>query len=260
MATASLAYPIVAKPDIGCNGTGVRLIADQAALRRYLTDFPADAAIVLQAFVPYEGEAGLFYIRRPGETNGRLTSLTLKEAPAVTGDGRSTLRALILADPRARAIRRFFIPRLGARLDAVPRAGERVPLVFVGNHCKGSTFRDACADITPAMTARIDAIARAMPEFHFGRFDVRYRSLAALKRGEDFSVIEINGVGSEATHVWDPRGRLLPAWRDQFFHYRAAFEIGRANIARGFRPSGLRAMFSRWRVQTRLLAAYPTHD
>jgi hypothetical protein len=52
----------------------------------------------------------------------------------------------------------------------------------------------------------------------------------------------------------------LPAWRDQFFHYRAAFEIGRANIARGFRPSGLRAMFSRWRVQTRLLAAYPTHD
>ena len=29
MAQANLAYPVVVKPDIGCNGTGVRLVQDQ---------------------------------------------------------------------------------------------------------------------------------------------------------------------------------------------------------------------------------------
>jgi hypothetical protein len=257
---AGLTYPIVAKPDIGCNGTGVRLVRDRAGLAAYLAAFPTGAAIVLQAFVPYEGEAGLFFIRRPGDASGQLTSLTLKEPPSVIGDGRKNLRELILRDARLSEIQHFFIPRLGARLDGVPRNAERVPLVFVGNHCKGSTFHDGRGEITPALTARIDAIARALPEFHFGRFDVRYRSLSSLRRGEDFQIIEIKGVGSEATHVWDPQTHLLPAWRDQFFHYRAAFQIGRVNRARGFKSAGVMAMLRHWRLQRRLMAAYPAHD
>ncbi|HEX3346646.1 MAG TPA: D-alanine--D-alanine ligase [Acetobacteraceae bacterium] len=257
---AGLSYPVVAKPDIGCNGTGVRLIAHRAALDAYVAAFPAGRDIVLQAFVPHPGEAGLFYIRAPGEARGRITSVTLKEEPFVIGDGRATLESLILADPRLHAIRRFFIPRLGERLAKVPSRGERVTLLFVGNHCKGSTFRDGREEITEALTDRIEAIAQSLPEFHFGRLDVRYRTLAGLRRGEDFTIIEVNGAGSEATHVWDPAARILPSWRDQFAHYRAAFEIGRANRARGFKPSGLLTMLRAWRLQRRLLAAYPRHD
>ncbi len=215
MAASGLSWPVIAKPDIGCNGTGVRLLADRADLERYLREFPRDAAMVLQRFVAEEGEAGLFYVREPGAAVGRITSITYKQAPIVIGDGRSTLEALVRADPRAGRIPDMYLPRLGSRRAEIPPAGERVRLVLVGNHCKGSIFHDGRADVTTALTRSVDTLLRALPDFHFGRIDVRFGSVAALRRGEGFTVIEINGVGSEATHVWDARTRLLDAWADQ---------------------------------------------
>jgi len=81
-----------------------------------------------------------------------------------------------------------------------------------------------------------------------------------LRRGTGFQVIEINGVGSEATHIWDPRTKLLDAWRTQFFHYGAAFRIGAANRRRGFKSSGVPAMYRNWKNQGRLMALYPLND
>jgi len=260
LARAGLAYPLVGKPDIGCNGTGVRMIQDRAGLARFLADYPRGVAVILQQFVPYEGEAGLFYIRRPGESAGRVTSLTLKSAPVVIGDGRSTLEELIRNDPRAGLVPHLYLPRLAGRLAEVPATGEAVRLVFVGNHCKGSTFRNGAGEITAALTQVVDTIARAIPDFYFGRIDVRYASLAELRRGRSFQIIEINGAGSEATHIWDPATRLVDAYAAQFFHYHAAFAIGRANRARGHRPPRIREILHLWRRQKRLMASYPMND
>lgn len=259
MAAARIAYPAVVKPDVGCNGTGVRLVRGPADLARYFADFPRGVGVMIQRLVTFEGEAGLFYVRLPGGP-GRITSVTLKHQPSVTGDGRSDLRSLILADPRAGKVPHLYLPRLAGVLRTVPRAGERVPLVFAGNHCKGSIFENGTTEVTPALTERIDSIARDMPEFHFGRIDVRYESLASLRRGEGFTVIEFNGAGSEPTHIWDPRTRLIDAWRTQFEHYGAAFRIGAANRARGLKGCGLAEMHRMWRLQRRLLASYPVND
>ena len=216
--------------------------------------------MLLQRFVPFEGEAGLFYIRYPGEAAGRITSITTKHAPVVIGNGRSTLRALILADRRAAAARHQYFPPLADRLEEAPaRWGAGAARLSSATIAKGRSSATGASLATPALTARVDAMAQAMPGFHFGRFDVRYQSVAALRAGA-FTVIEVNGVGSEATHIWDARTRLLDAWRDQFRHYRAAFEIGHANRARGVRPSGLRAMWRHWQLQRRLMRAYPAHD
>ncbi len=257
---AGLALPIVIKPDIGCNGTGVRLVRTGEALAQALAAFPRGVALVLQAFVPHPGEAGIFYIRMPGEASGRVTSLTLKTPPMVVGDGRSSLRALILADPRHARLQALYLDRLGARLDEVPRQGETVQLVFAGNHCKGSIFTNGASNITPALTARIEAIARAIPDFHFGRFDVRFASTAALRRGEDFRIIEINGVGAEATHIWDPRTSLWDIWAVQLRHYGAAWRIARDLRAAGARSSGIGVMYRDWRHQRQLMASYPLND
>ncbi len=260
MRQAALSLPLVVKPDIGCNGTGVRLARDRPALADALGAFRPGTALLLQAFVDLAGEAGIFYIRRPEDCAGRITSLTLKHAPSVIGDGASTLRALIEADPRHRHLVHLYAPRLAARLHSIPSAGETVPLVFAGNHCKGSIFTDGAAHITPALTARIDAIARALPDFHFGRFDVRFATLPALRRGDDFSIIEINGVGAEATHIWDRSKTLADIWRDQLRHYAAAWTIAATLRRRGARPSGLRAMYRAWLRQRRLMAGYPLND
>ncbi|HUZ63970.1 MAG TPA: D-alanine--D-alanine ligase [Acetobacteraceae bacterium] len=260
MAAAGLSYPLVVKPDVGCNGTGVRVVAGRAELARYLAAFPRARRVVLQALVPHDGEAGVFYIRRPGEKTGRITSVTLKSAPIVIGDGRATLRELVLADARAGLVPHLYLPRLAGRLHEVPAAGEVVRLVFVGNHLKGSIFRNGAHVVTPALTARMEAIARSMPDFHFGRFDLRYRSIAELRRGEGFRIIEVNGTGSEATHIWDPTTTLSEAYAAQFMHYRLAFEIGAVNRARGYRPARVRQVWRLWREQKRLMASYPLND
>jgi len=257
---AGLALPLVIKPDIGCNGTGVRLVENETALDATLATFPRGVRLVLQSLVPWEGEAGIFYIRRPDDDMGHISSLTLKSAPSVTGDGVSSLRALIMADPRHGKLQHLYLARLGPRLGEVPAQGERVRLVFAGNHCKGSIFRNGATEITPALTARIDAIARSMPDFCFGRIDVRFRSLQGLREGRDFSIIEINGVGSEATHIWDPATPLREVFAAQFAHYREAFEIGRENRRRGAKTSGVMMMLRDWLNQRRLMRSYPLND
>jgi ribosomal protein S6-L-glutamate ligase RimK-like protein len=256
----ALSLPIVVKPDIGCNGTGVRLAETKDALSAVLAGFPRDTDILLQELVPFEGEAGIFYIRHPQAAAGTITSLTHKKAPILFGDGTSTIHDLIMADPRTSLVPHLYLPRLRSRLHEVPRPGAPIRLVFAGNHCKGSIFANGELDITPALSKTIDQIMSDIPDFHFGRVDVRYQNVASLRRGTGFRIIEINGVGSEATHIWDPATRLRDAYRIQFDHYRQAFQIGAALRATGVRSSGVLRMFKDWRHQRRLMASYPMND
>ncbi len=260
MAGGSLAFPLVAKPDLGCNGTGVRVVADEAELAIWLAAFPTGERAILQTLLTEEGEAGLFYIRESGAPAGRITSITLKYAPEVVGDGVATLETLIRRDPRAGRLSHLYLPRLRERLAEVPRSGERVCLVFTGNHVKGSIFRDGTAHATQALAATVERIARAIPDFHFGRFDVRFASMAALRRGEGFRIIEVNGTGSEATHVWEPDMTLRGAWAAELAHFGASWRIGAANRARGALPTPIGELWRLWRQHKRLMARYPMNS
>ncbi len=260
MRQGGLSFPVVAKPDMSCNGVGVRVAHNEAELAAYLKAFPRATALQLQTLVTYEGEAGIFYIRHPHEAKGRITSVTLKYPPTVIGDGRRTVRALIAADERLNAVANLLLPKLGATANAVPARGERVTLVFVGNHCRGSTFKDGRDIVTPALTARIDEIMRDMPGVYFSRVDLRYESLEALREGRNFKIIEFNGAGSEATHIWDPRMTLRHAYATQFFHYGEAFRIGATIRATGLKPVGTFRLLKLWQHQKRLMASYPPND
>jgi hypothetical protein len=180
----------------------------------------------------------LLYYRFPGSAEGTIISVTYKEFPDVVGDGKSTLRDLILADPRARLIHQVYFRRHAAVLDRVLSAGEHFRLVFAGNHAQGAIFKNGKHLLTPAMIARFHEIACAMPEFYFGRFDLRYDSLDALQRGEGFRIVEINGAGAESTHIWDATMTLPAAYSALFEQFRILFEIGAANRRRGHRPLG----------------------
>ena len=257
---AHIAFPIVAKPDIGRRGTGVRPIHDADQLARYLERFPRGHGVVLQQLIPYEGEAGVFYVRRPDETQGQILSLTLKYFPRVVGDGRSTLRELILSDRRAGRIPHLYFPRLTEQLDRIVGNGETVRLVFVGNHCKGAIFRDGQAYVTEAMRDRFDRISREMPDFGFGRFDVRFQSLDDLRRGEGFAILEVNGVGSEATHIWDRRTTLLEAYRTLCRQVRLAFEIGAMQRRTGLEPMSAVSLLQLYLAERKLMRIYPGEE
>lgn len=260
LAAANLTYPLVAKPDVSCRGAGVRRVKSDADLESYWNAFPADAAFMLQELVPLEPEAGIFYVRDPDEDVPRIFSLTLKYTPAVKGDGSSTLQQLIETDPRAAQAKDIYLAKPGLDLGRVPNEGERVTIAFAGNHCRGSVFRDGREFVTPELTAAIDAIARRIPDFHFGRFDVRFESLAKLQQGKGFKIIEFNGVGSEAVHVWDNRYTLSQARADLKEQYRLAYEIGAKMRTRGAKSTRLLELARAWWRERQLVKQYPVSE
>jgi len=186
----------------------------------------------VQAFAPGE-EFGIFYLRHPGEERGRIFSLTIKLLPSVRGDGRRTLEDLILDDERAYLSHRHFRRLHRDHLSAIPADGELVPLATIGSHCRGALFLNGASLITPELELAIDRIAQTFPGFHFGRFDIRCPDQAHLQRGEGLRILELNGVTSEATHIYHPHTPLLTGYRTLIAQWRNAYEIGLANHAVG---------------------------
>lgn len=258
MEASGIAYPIVAKPDEGQRGVGVRPISNDKELGDYLQDYPGGSRVCIQTRVPFENEVGLLYYRLPGESTGRITSVTAKEFPFVLGDGEHNLKELIALHPRASMMAAVFELRHYDRLGEVLEAGRHYPLVFAGNHKQGCIFRDGSDLLTDALSERIDEIAHAIPEFYFGRFDIRYRDKDSLQRGEDFQIIEINGAGAEATHIWDPNATISDAYATLFEQFRVLFAIGDQNRTKGHRPIGAFAFLKDVWHYHRVARRYPT--
>ncbi|MEM7653820.1 MAG: D-alanine--D-alanine ligase [Pseudomonadota bacterium] len=258
LADIGIALPVVAKPDMGCRGVGVRLIETPDELTSYFSDFPDGEPVVLQEYVPFEAEAGIFYVRHPDAESGQIISMTLKYFPHVIGDGSSTLRELIAADKRAGKISHIYLPRHAERLDLVLPKGQPYRLAFAGSHSRGTIFRDGNAFITEAMRQKFDKISRAIPEFYFGRFDVRFKDIESLQAGKDFKIVEVNGAGGEATHIWDRNTSLKDAYRTLMNQYDLLFQIGRRNRQRGFKAIAPWTLFSHYLKEKRLTGHYPT--
>ncbi len=221
-----LSLPIVMKPDVGERGKGVTIARTWDDVRKYLSAATVDT--ITQEF--FEGvEASVFYYRFPNERKGRIFSITEKRFPLVTGDGISDLRNLILTDRRAVALARSYFRQNANRLDAVLPKGKTVQLIDIGTHSRGAIFVDGEWLRTEKLEQAVDEICRGIEGFYFGRFDLRARSFEDFQNGGPFRIIELNGVSSESTNIYDPKFRLVDAYRVLFRQWRLAFEIGQAN-------------------------------
>lgn len=256
MAGAGLNFPVVAKPDLGWCGFGVRRLDHVADLDAYLKAYPAGESLMLQRYLDEPGEAGIFYVREPTQPRGELYGILLRHYPRVTGDGWRSVAQLIAADERLQRTVNDPLHECRYRAEAVPAAGEVVRLSLIGSTRVGGRYEDGSAVATPALLTRIDAIAQDMPQFHVGRFDVRYTSVAELRRGR-FTIMEVNGAGSEAVHAWDPKNSLREVYRVVFAKQRLLFRIGAAMRARGHRPIGALALARLHLHQQRLIKRYP---
>ncbi len=257
MRRAGLGYPIVVKPDLGWCGFGVRRIDDTCALVNYLAAYPRGERVVLQPWLGAAGEAGVFYMRRPGERRGRIIGMLLRHFPRVTGDGVHTVAQLMAADPRAGRLGVDGASEACCDTAAVPGDGQVVRIAVVASTRVGGMYEDGSALVTPALTHAFDAICGDMEDFHVGRFDVKFDSVAALCAGTGFTIIEVNGAGSEAVHAWDPSLTLRQAYRIIFDKQRRLFAIGEAMRRRGHRPVGWWALARHHFRQQALIKRYP---
>jgi hypothetical protein len=237
MADQQLTFPIVLKPNYGQRGSGVVVVRSADVLEGCVSQPSGDT--IVQEYID-GAEFGVFYYRRPSEPHGHIFSVTEKQFPAVVGDGRRTLEQLILHDDRAVCAARLYCDRHRDKLSSVPADGETFPLVELGTHCRGAMFLDGGWVLTRALEERFDAIAQGFDGFYFGRFDVRVGGgLESFRAGHGFKIIELNGVTSEATHIYHPGTPLTTAYRVLMRQWRIAFEIGAENQDRGVSPASL---------------------
>jgi hypothetical protein len=228
---SALTYPIICKPDIGGRGLGVELIRNEEELIRYHTVSPIN--YLIQQYISFTNEAGIFYCRMPNQPNGFISGIVGKINMEVTGDGKSTLADLILATPRFYYQRKYLFEKLQSDVLKVLQINEVYTLSTIGNHARGSEFIDMTHKITSELSLKIDDISKSYSGFYFGRYDIKFNSWEELCKGENFTIIELNGAGSEPTHIYDPSTSIFKAWKIILFHWKMSYNIAKINVTKG---------------------------
>lgn len=259
-AEAGIELPFACKPNIGCRGVGVKRVENAAQLEAIIAAYPADAELICQKMASWEPEVGIFYVRHPDTGKIEIPSMTTKYLPKVTGDGKQTLGQLIANDPRAGQLLFLYEARHKDRWNEVLPEGEVFRLVFSASHSKGAVFTDAREDVTPALTARIDQIMQGIPDFYYGRLDVKYRDMESLKKGETLEVVEINGASAESIHIWDKDAKFMEAIRALMWQYRTLFRLGAWHRDHGGTPPTIKQFLDGWLTERRLSRQYPLTD
>ncbi|HED53060.1 MAG TPA: alpha/beta fold hydrolase [Phycisphaerales bacterium] len=238
-------FPVILKPDRGERGMGVKLCRDERDVFEFFERTPVEA--IVQRFHPGPNEIGIFWVRRPrpgSDLNGRIFSVTRKHFPKLVGDGKHSIEHLILNHHRYRCQAAIFLDRFADRLGEVLGKDEHITLSGAGNHAQGAKFTDGHDLITPELEREVDRIASAYRgpnggELDFGRFDFRYADESELKQGRGLAAVEVNGVTSESTNIYDPSRSIFFAWRTLAAQWSIAYRIGTDRMARGAKPLSL---------------------
>jgi hypothetical protein len=224
---SAITFPFIVKPDIGLRGSAVKKIYSLQELKTYHQK--ANFDYLIQDCIPYENEIGVFYVRFPNEPHGKITGIVGKEFLIVTGNGKSTIRQLLLENPRFEMQLKTLQKEYKSKLNEVLQDGEKYNLVPFGNHCRGSKFIDASNLITDKLNKTIDNMCLEIDGFYFGRIDLMYNSFEELEKGEKFLLVEVNGAASEPTHIYDPKHSIFFAWKELAKHITYMYKISIIN-------------------------------
>lgn len=228
---AGINFPMIAKPDIGLKALGVEKLENSNDLLSYMIKSSKD--FLIQELIEYPNEIGLFYVRFPDENKGTITGIVSKEFLAVKGNGQDSILQLIQQNPRSYFQLASLKQKYGQALGQILKAGENFILVPYGSHTRGAKFLDVSHQINNELLETINNICVQIPGFYFGRLDIRYDSFEELSAGKNFSIIEINGAGSEPTHIYDPKHSLFFAWKEISRHWKLLYQISRINHSKG---------------------------
>jgi sporulation protein YlmC with PRC-barrel domain len=223
----NLKYPLIGKPDIGMKGMMVKKLDNEQELLSYATNSKVD--FLIQEYVHFKNETGIFYYRYPNEEKGHISGIVKKELLTVTGDGVTTVEQLRLRNKRAVLQLPVLRKTEKDKMNIVLKEGEEFIMVPYGNHVRGAKFLDDSQLIDEQLTMIIDSICKKVDGFYFGRLDIRYNDWGELKQAKNFSIIELNGSGSEPTHIYDPRHSVFWAWKEIATHWKILYRVSKLN-------------------------------
>ena len=229
---STITYPFIAKPDIGLRGSAVQKIDNEMQLESYWKK--ADFDFLIQDLIPYPNEIGVFYVRYPNEKSGKITGIVGKEFLIVEGNGTDSIEQLLKKNPRYEMQLQTLLLEYGSKLQKVLPVGEKANLVPYGNHARGAKFIDVSSWISPKLNMALNNICLQIDGFYFGRIDIMYHTIADLENEKNFSIVELNGAGSEPTHIYDPKHSIFFAWKELSRHIKYMYEISVINHKKGY--------------------------
>ncbi len=235
-----LIYPLVAKPLTGQRGQGVKKISSLKDLYIYHNFVNDD--YLLQEFIQYPIELAVLYSRLPNENKGIVSSVAQKEFLSVLGDGRSTIEMLLIKNFRAQLIWEDLKNNLLINWDEIVPLGEVKIVEPIGNHCRGTLFRNA-EHLDFAKIAKVcDEILKDFKDFNYGRFDLKVNSLEDFYMGKNIKILELNGVNADAAHIFDPNCSLVSAFSSVIWHWNRLSNIAKKNQEAGYKAIGWNAL------------------
>jgi hypothetical protein len=226
-------FPFICKPNIGERGTNVEKIVDEVGFFRYFSNLQN---IIVQEYIDYQIELGVLYYRLPNAAKGSITSITKKGFLKVAGDGKSSILQLMELSDRARFQVDSMKKKLAGNINKIPEMGHEIELEPIGNHCRGTTFFDNNFLINQQLSDVFDAIAIPIEGFHYGRFDLRVKSIEDLYQGKNIKIMELNGVSADPGHIYDPNYKLFRAYADVAKHWRILADISIEQSKLGEKP------------------------
>ncbi len=249
---ANILFPLVAKPVVGTQGLMFRRLSNEDELQQYHRHSEGD--YLIQSFVDLPEEYSVFYIHYPNEEKGKITGLILKDYLSVTGNGTATLSSLIQKDNRAKYRWEEMRVKHKEHLHEIIPAGEKYTLSIAGNHNRGARFINLYKEIDDQLCAVFDNISKIVPQFHYGRYDLKCTSLADLKQGKNIQILEYNGTGAEPNHIYDCGMSYKSALKVIAQHWKDMYNIGRINYKQGI------PYWSFWQGRKHLRKAYKWYN
>lgn len=247
-----LSFPIICKPDRGERGFQVAKVTNEMELESYIIRNKVD--YLIQSYCDFKMELGVYYCRYPWEEKGKVFSVVKKEFLYIQGDGEHTLRELILKNNRAVLQWEKLDAKFAHRMGEILPEGEKLELEPIGNHARGTKFLNANDIIDDRLSDVFDKITHQIPGVYFCRYDLRTTCEADLKDGKNIFIVELNGVGAEPAHIYDPSYKLVWAWRDLIRQWMMVYKISVYNHKMGIKYMTTKAVKS----HLKMMKAYRT--
>ncbi len=230
----NLQFPLIVKPDRGMRGMGIQIINSIEELETIV--LKPGFNYIIQEFLDYPKEAGIFCIKNPKTGRWKVTSIMEREFLTVSGNGISTLEELIRKDFRAFLQLSRWQKENKFNLDEVlPKKKVKV-MEKLGNHRLGTCFVDKMSCNTPDLQKAMAALCEQLEGFEYGRLDIRFESWEKLEKLRAFKIIEVNGTNSEPAHIYDPKHSIFYAWKVLFYHWNWVFRISIYRMKEGVSP------------------------
>lgn len=213
-------------------GLMFRKVDSRQQLRQYHSSMKVD--YIIQEYIDYPLEVSVFYYRIPGEAKGTISGFIRKDCMQVIGDGTKTLKELILDYPRAQFRLEELFNKHKSQLNNIIAAGEKFILSDALNLSRGGQLVNLEKQKDDQLLHVFDQLSHHTG-FYYGRYDIKCQSIEDLKQGKNFSILEFNGCGGEAHHVYSGFS-FLRACLILIQHWNILYKISQKNRISGVQP------------------------